>query len=250
MARPPKDSALPDARTRIIDAFWTLLETTPLKKITACMVAAEAHCNRGTFYYYFDGMDALVHDAISGLMDDGVLLKVAFFLDAGVRDELASQSAGRAEGTGPMECQLKRFVLIMGTGEMQTIDTVAKEVTLEAWRALLCPEGGELAPATCTIIKTMVGGTLTFLACECEGGATPCPPSAATQDFLSGRARNALSAISEAQGVPEAEIHARMERHLRDGAGAARTTAPRTEERPRSAAAPSLAAPRPACGEA
>lgn len=61
MARPRKDQVEPLAPERIKEAFWVLLEKHDFKDITVTMITQEAHCNRGTFYYHFESMDALLN---------------------------------------------------------------------------------------------------------------------------------------------------------------------------------------------
>ena len=58
MARPRKDADVACARQRIVDAFWQLLQDRPAHEIVVGAVADAAHCNRGTFYYYFPDMEA------------------------------------------------------------------------------------------------------------------------------------------------------------------------------------------------
>ena len=63
MARPKKDTEL-CAERRILDAFWHVLESTPLRCVSVRTVAQTAEVNRGTFYYHFKSVDALVDRAI------------------------------------------------------------------------------------------------------------------------------------------------------------------------------------------
>ena len=63
MARPRKDAAGPSAEQRIHQAFWELIAEMPLERITVGDLAARAGCNRGTFYYYYDDIYALL-DAV------------------------------------------------------------------------------------------------------------------------------------------------------------------------------------------
>lgn len=58
MARPKKDTEL-CAERRILDAFWHVLESTPLRCVSVRTVAQAAEVNRGTFYYHFKSVDAL-----------------------------------------------------------------------------------------------------------------------------------------------------------------------------------------------
>lgn len=57
MARPKYEAGQRTARERLEDAFWELLERHPVSEITVGMLCARAGCNRGTFYYHFDGIE-------------------------------------------------------------------------------------------------------------------------------------------------------------------------------------------------
>ena len=52
MARPKKDTEL-CAERRILDAFWHVLESTPLRCVSVRTVAQTAEVNRGTFYFHY-----------------------------------------------------------------------------------------------------------------------------------------------------------------------------------------------------
>ena len=74
MARPRKDADAPDARTRIIEAFWELIENNSIFELSVGEVTRAARCNRGTFYYYFHDFDELVAIAIAQLLQDNELI--------------------------------------------------------------------------------------------------------------------------------------------------------------------------------
>ena len=67
MERPRKDADAPDARTRIIEAFWELIENNSIFELSVGEVTRAAQCNRGTFYYYFHDFDELVAIAMTQL---------------------------------------------------------------------------------------------------------------------------------------------------------------------------------------
>ena len=210
MARPRKDSDAVCARQRIIDAFWTLLETNPLGRITIGAVAAEAGCNRGTFYYHFDGMEALIKAAIQEIMDDKLLIHIAFLFSAdadGAMDALDRYLEQNAESFGT---RVEHFALIMRAGEMHTVDVMAKQVILERWQAALCTEGGELADDARLVIETTAGGILSFISYECRTVEKIAPPTGAAGAFLTESAHNALRWVAAAQGLTEQEAIDRL----------------------------------------
>lgn len=64
MARPRKDAAGPSVEQRLEDAFWELIAETPIDRMTVGDLTARAGCNRGTFYYYYDDIYAMLDDMI------------------------------------------------------------------------------------------------------------------------------------------------------------------------------------------
>ena len=79
MARPRKDADAPDARTRIIEAFWELIENNSIFELSVGEVTRAARCNRGTFYYYVHDFDELVAIAIAQLLQDNELITDALW---------------------------------------------------------------------------------------------------------------------------------------------------------------------------
>ena len=65
MARPRKDQEGPDARTRIIDAFWGMLAEGPYEHITVRALASHAHVNHNTIYRHFDSIENVARTAIA-----------------------------------------------------------------------------------------------------------------------------------------------------------------------------------------
>lgn len=82
MARPRKDQQEPAAVERIKNAFWELLEENDLKHITVNTVTQKAHCNRGTFYYHYESLDALLCTVIEEelLSSKGLPLGIFYML--------------------------------------------------------------------------------------------------------------------------------------------------------------------------
>lgn len=58
MARPKKNGTDKDARERILDAIGALALEMPFDKITVSDVTRLASCNRTTFYYHFETIEA------------------------------------------------------------------------------------------------------------------------------------------------------------------------------------------------
>ena len=153
MGRPRKNAGAPDARQRIIDAFWKLLESHRLKEITVGMIVREASCNRGTFYYHFNDMDALVFNAVEDeLLGDSGVSKVVFDVVSGMDEKaLAEALSGR---------RMERFSLLIRQGGRDVVERSIKTVIIDMWSAVLCPDGEELNQTTTLLIEYASSGII------------------------------------------------------------------------------------------
>ena len=59
MARPRADEPGFPAKTRIEEAFWSLLNKMPYSEISIKKLASEANVNHKSIYYYYDNIDAM-----------------------------------------------------------------------------------------------------------------------------------------------------------------------------------------------
>lgn len=156
MGRPRKDSADGDAKLRIYRAYWKLLETTPIDRITVGGITKEAHCNRGTFYYHFDSIDALTDRAIErSVLSNGMLVSALMTWSAD--RELQVTNAQWEEN-------LRRVTLLINRGCFERVGRVAKASILHIWQAALSPDGAPLADGTALALEFGISGILGMLA--------------------------------------------------------------------------------------
>lgn len=204
MGRPRKDGGEPEARQRLIDAFWTLLEANQLREITVGMITSEAKCNRGTFYYHFADMDALVSSAIeSEFLGTRALSRDIFSLVAGMEEQLwDSFLIGE---------RAARLSLVMEKGGSDIVNEKVKSVVVKMWRAILCTNGNDLAPATRLIIEYATSGMIGLLAANARGKEEELPAIMVESGFLRENAVSTLSLISKAQGIPAEDVVARLQ---------------------------------------
>ena len=208
MARPRKDTADPDARTRLIEAFWGLLEDLNVSELSIGKVAQAAGCNRGTFYYYFADLDNLVVSAVSELFDSDGSVADALWKLSTEGDVLVLDDPG-------VRRLLHRLVVVIAGGAGQHVDTAARAGAYRRWRALVCSDGADLAPDACFAIQFMVSGVLGFLVTygfSHEGGGDfdlgALGPDA--RGYLQDVARRTISAVARAQHVDERNLVARL----------------------------------------
>lgn len=156
MARPRKDSGVLDARTRIIEAFWSLIEHERITELSVGHLADAAGCNRGTFYYHFKGIDDVCRAAVDQILtDDGSLVDALWRL--ATTGELASLDDCR------VRARLHRLITGIEAGAAHEIGWTLRDRALERWRQAACPQGGELGPDACFAIQFMVSGVLDYV---------------------------------------------------------------------------------------
>lgn len=84
MARPSKQQESADLRIR--NAFWKILEEHEYKDITVGMIVDEAQCNRGSFYYHYPNIEALVDCVINEeLLGNFTITQVIFSVASGFK---------------------------------------------------------------------------------------------------------------------------------------------------------------------
>ena len=217
MARPKREPGVPEARERILDAFWELLEDNECDKITVSMVCEKACCYRRTFYYHYDNMDDLVEKAIKDvLFGNAGIQRITMSLAVGA--EFPEEGIDAATGRSA-----RRVALIARHGELGKVKSeITRDVT-NVWRSMLCVGGEKLEPDVEVIIDAMTGlGLSLFVEASMrqEGfGAAEAPLfSPAVFSFMEDTARCALNRVCEAQGVSEADVRARIKANtMRDG---------------------------------
>lgn len=199
MGRPSKHSDVPDARERIISAFWSLIPQHRINEMTVGMIVAEAGCNRNTFYYHFENKEALVNSVIEGELEDTarrVFSMVAGFSDGYLERMLDDRYMGK-------------IALIMKQGNSELIQRKVKEHVIGVWQAVLRPEGDALSDKTRCVIECVSGSTLSlisYLGNESLAGRNKQPPL----EFLHSVSHNAVSYICAYENVSRDEVLLRL----------------------------------------
>ncbi len=156
MGRPRKDSETLDAKERIYQAFWELLEDYNFHEITVGMIAAKAQCNRGTFYYHFDDINDLAEKAINrefftnGLVSRGVIRIICG--DISMPRELNS-----------ILPNLSRIQTLAERGGGSLIMDKIKMTVLRIWEIVLGVEEKDFEPTTRLIIEYAISGIVGVL---------------------------------------------------------------------------------------
>ena len=188
MARPKKDTEI-CAERRILDAFWHVLETTPLRCVSVRTVAQAAEVNRGTFYYHFKSVDALVDRAIeSELLEQHSIVHEVLLMTTGEIDRMPFDS---------MQRHIERTVL-----------NVVFDIFRNIWRAVLCPNGEALSPQVEMLIRYNVHGILGLYSslAQNEDGF----PSEEALEFQKWNARRTLGDMCALQGIEQGVVLDRL----------------------------------------
>lgn len=205
MARPRKDAVEAGARTRLIDAFWNMLEHTPRSAITVGAIVEAAQCNRGTFYYHFADLNVLALTAVrEEFFADDVLMLAIFGTLVNGNAQVLDQHIS--------EQRLHRMSVAIRAGERQLVEDTVREDIQRRWQRYLCTGDEELAPEATFAIQFMVGGVLGFISQMSTSGRAPQPLPPAEHAYLASVARATLSTVADAQGLEPMEVIARVVR--------------------------------------
>ena len=199
MARPKKDAEM-SAERRILDAFWRVLESTPLHSVSVRTVAQTADVNRGTFYYHFQDIDALVDRAIENeLLEQHSIVHEVLLMTAGEIDRIPFDS---------MQRHIDRTVLLVRQGGGEHVMNVVFDIFRNIWRAVLCFDGGALNPQVEMLIRYNVHGILgLYSSLACGGDAV------STEDaleFQKWNARRTLKDMCALQGIEQGVVLERL----------------------------------------
>ena len=199
MARPKKDTEL-CAERRILDAFWHVLESTPLRCVSVRTVAQTAEVNRGTFYYHFKSVDALVDRAIeSELLERHSIVHEVLLMTTGEIDRMPLDS---------MQRHIERTVLLVRQGGGEHVMNVVFDIFRNIWRAVLCPNGEALSPQVEMLIRYNAHGILGlyFSLAQSEDGF----PSEEALEFQKWNARRTLGDMCALQGMEQGVVLDRL----------------------------------------
>lgn len=157
MPRQKRLGAEMDTRQRLVDSFWDLLAAHTLREITVGMLAQQAGVNRGTFYYHYADLDALLSDAIEReLLGDEAFTSILLSLATGHGDRSAVVVAD--------ELSTRRLCLVMDKCDRSIFQEKVESLMRGMWKTILCPDDEELPPATCLAVEYTVNGMMGMLA--------------------------------------------------------------------------------------
>lgn len=214
MARPRKDQADP-AERRLKDAFWTLLEEHDLHDITVSMITKQAQCNRGTFYYHYESLAALLDVLIEEeLLEGRKLPHTLFWLMC--QDNAPNQSDAAYESE-LFSQHVRRFGLMMERAGQEYIDAKVKETITETWKSILCTEDESLSLDSRLIIEYAASGIISIISfLYREGLFNQEHLPARSLSILRENTRYLVTRISQAQNISLDELRRRIYSHIKE----------------------------------
>lgn len=159
MARPKYQEGERTARERLEDAFWELLAQHPVGEITVGMLCAQAGCNRGTFYYHFEGIEDMAARVAAESLPDQISALVRGYL---------------ADGSSPIgfddaaRCDIERLCLLVGSHGSSEFARAVKAALVKSRLDDLGVEWDELDARARIIVAFMADGILGALAGHAE----------------------------------------------------------------------------------
>jgi AcrR family transcriptional regulator len=199
MGRPRKDSGEADVRTRIVEAFWDVLETHQLDEISVGMITSKAGCNRGTFYYHFADRNALIQAVIQ---DEIAEVPQGLFRFIAGLDESPLKTLG--------EDKIKRMRLMMEHGGNEEVAEAIKHTVMGMWQAVLCPNGEELNPDTRVILEYMLSGALGIMRIYGNEG-TPATFDQQLTDWIRDNSATGIRHVYIIEGITRDELMRRVQ---------------------------------------
>ncbi|MDD6651694.1 MAG: TetR/AcrR family transcriptional regulator [Eggerthellales bacterium] len=198
MARPKKNSGTVEAKQRISDAYWKLLETNRYDQITVGMVVEEAKCNRGTFYYHYENLEDLVDKMLEQcILSDNALSDtiLALLSNINLRQTLTMNKE-----------RFSHIALMIRQGGMEKVYVKFRELTLRMWTEFLCEPGEKLKPEAQMIIEFFANGAAGVCS-HLENERYELDVDEALKSrFLIDAPRFCLQEVCQAQGVGKEEI--------------------------------------------
>lgn len=203
MARPSKQQESADLRIR--NAFWKILEEHEYKDITVGMIVDEAQCNRGSFYYHYPNIEALVDCVINKeLLGNFTITQVIFSVVSGFKLKDSDRDL--------ITQQIKNLWLIAERGGLDLIDPKIKSGVIRMWTSILCPNGEELNPSTYALLEYTSSGIMgLMMGLQRQGISAEDTYYLLPDKLMLDISRFAISHISRYQGISEEEIILRLQ---------------------------------------
>ncbi|WP_433956015.1 TetR/AcrR family transcriptional regulator [Janibacter indicus] len=126
MVRPRYERGDLDARTRIAEAFWTLIGERPYHEVSVLELVRRAGVNKNTFYYHFANIDEMAATIVAQTLDNDAFTRMAASIDA-----LGSEAVGPDDAR--LNQAFERLGLIAGNHSSPALRELLKNVISKSW---------------------------------------------------------------------------------------------------------------------
>lgn len=188
-------------KSRLVEAFWSLVAERALDEITVADIVDAAGCNRGSFYYHYGSKENFIETVVKEGFEsaDGLF---------GFISELISDDEPRAL-TDRERKSFGRMGLLMRQGGADIVEREAESRTVRLLSAALCLDAASLEPETIEIVEFTSKGLLGIL--KDRGDRLARHAASASREFLQAVVKKAVHYIARAQGVDEDEVLVRIQ---------------------------------------
>lgn len=157
MGRAKNDSGVLSGKERIKMAFWELYQKKTLDNIGVKEIAALARCNRTTFYYHYENIDAVLEEIEAEVILTGApqALVIIMQTDGGLQDlnPIIEENGEKIH---------KICHLLSSKGDPAFAGKL-KKAMLEEWRKALGCEAEELPIEKKLLLEFFMGGSLSLM---------------------------------------------------------------------------------------
>lgn len=194
MARAKNTPYSSDAKYKLIQAFWDLLEDNEVHEISIGMLVAQAGVNRGTFYYHYEDKERFLSEVLE--LELSNVSNIVFMLITGVDTDVTDKIIS--------DKHIARTALFMEHGGRNLIERKIKDYIVDIWTTLLCPSGGQIKDETRLVIEYMGSGMLgllSYIGFQDEDKLMAFPT-----DFVKKYSQIAFGIICEAEGISQEDL--------------------------------------------
>ena len=191
-------------RARLADALWSCLESRRLSEVGVGDVIDAAGVSRGSFYYHFPDIDALVAWALRQELLNSDRAGHSFVALA-AQEELPDE-------TPAVSRSLERVCLLLDRGGMSSVYEVTLDAMLGLWSTALSPDGAPLPDEVVAQLEYAVGGTVGMLS---RARASTASKRRASIAFVHERHLWLVRRVADVLGMSPRELAALLERTRR-----------------------------------
>ena len=162
MGRPKNDQLSASVEQRIEEAFWALSEKNPIERISVVALSKEAHCNRGTFYYYFTD----IYELLDRIIEKNIPTSLPSYLQGAITGTLQEEELKTAVLAEQERIDRLAWLLSRSTSPYTT--RRLKNSAIKAWAKAMGISAEELSNSDRLFFEFLASGMFGALAYHAE----------------------------------------------------------------------------------